>query len=410
MASPRRWAVVTGSNCGIGLRTAQLLVSGGATWPVHNVIVTARDDDKVVEAVLAAKADHGVMLELGDMDSVRRAAASIRKIVGADGISVLILNAGAAKFGGPRAETLDGFEMHFGCNHLGHFLLASLLLPCLRATPGSRVVVVSSGLHDPAKQPSDGNAPLAPVVDLEDLMLQRGAYSGNFAYGVSKLCNVLFAYEFTRRMSGQGVVANATNPGFIPASELIRNAGKERITKMRSLPPQAVRSLDDGALCSILAATSSAAAAGGGYYELNRQGQLEAVRSSEASYDQATAAKLWKASAQLVELDRERPHRLNVTVGALLVLGGCMGFIKKRSMPSLIGGTVSGALLIRAGLLASEGVRLGAIVSAVLAAVMGGRVARGAGMMPAGLVGILGFVSFLYNSSQYRRLGLHSRV
>lgn len=202
-----RRAVVTGANSGIGLITARELARSGA-----RVLLACRDErrgkeaaDRIRYAVRGADVEFAA-LDLADLSSVREFAAGYR----ADRLDLLINNAGVMAL--PYGRTADGFETQFGVNHLGHFALTGLLLPKLLATPGARVVSVSSGLHALAD------------IDMGDLNSERD-YRRWVAYGRSKTANLLFVHELARRAAaaGSGLVAAAAHPGY--ASTNLQAAG-----------------------------------------------------------------------------------------------------------------------------------------------------------------------------------------
>ncbi|WP_328317377.1 oxidoreductase [Streptomyces sp. NBC_00388] len=202
-----RTAVVTGANSGIGLVTARELARRGA-----RVILACRSETRGREAeelirreVPGAEAEF-VRLDLADLSSVREFASGLR----AERLDLLINNAGVMAL--PYGTTADGFETQFGVNHLGHFALTGLLIPRLLATPGARVVSVSSGLHAIAN------------IDIDDLNSERD-YRRWVAYGRSKTANLLFVHELARRLDAVGsrLVAAAAHPGY--ASTNLQTAG-----------------------------------------------------------------------------------------------------------------------------------------------------------------------------------------
>jgi NAD(P)-dependent dehydrogenase (short-subunit alcohol dehydrogenase family) len=199
----------------------------------------------------------------------------------------------------PQDQTSDGFEMQFGTNHLGHFLLTNLLAPALVAGAPARVVELSSRGH----RFSD--------VDLDDPGFERTPYEPWVAYGRSKTANVLFAVGFDQRFRDQGVRAFAVHPGSIQ-TELGRHLTEESMTTMlNSLPKgQALewKSIPQGAATSVWAATSAELEGKGGLY-LEDCGIAETVEgqvvvSGVQSYalDPARADALWTLSESLVGL------------------------------------------------------------------------------------------------------------
>ena len=191
-------ALITGGASGIGLETTRVLLSAGA-----RVLVAVRDPARAQEALADLKAPAGqletVQLDLASLSSVRQAAAHL--LVSTPRLNLLINNAGTMAT--PFGHTADGFETQFGTNHLGHFLLTTLLMPALLAAAPARVVALSSIGH----RRSD--------VHLDDLNYQRREYEKWAAYGQSKTANALFAVGLTQRFGAQGVAANSVHPGGI---------------------------------------------------------------------------------------------------------------------------------------------------------------------------------------------------
>ena len=194
--------VVTGGNSGIGFETAAALAGMGA-----RVVVTARNADKGRAAVAAITQRLGgegrvqlVVFDLADLASVRRGAAEILDQVPT--IDVLVNNAGLVLT--QRAETVDGFEATLATNHLGPFLLTNLLLERITASAPSRVVNVASNAHASARKGM-------PFDDLQS----THHYRGMRVYGESKLANILFTLELSRRAEGTGVTANSLHPGTV---------------------------------------------------------------------------------------------------------------------------------------------------------------------------------------------------
>lgn len=196
-----RTAVVTGANSGIGYVTARELARCGA-----NVVLACRSQERGAAALdrMTSEVPEGsvalIRLDLGDLDSVREFTAAYGRTHD-DRLDLLINNAGVMAVA--EGRTADGFETQFGTNHLGHFALTGLLLPTLLATPGARVVTLSSGMHMRAN------------IDIDDLNSER-AYGRWVAYGRSKTANLLFTHELARRLAAAGadVVAAAAHPGY----------------------------------------------------------------------------------------------------------------------------------------------------------------------------------------------------
>ncbi|KAM4541626.1 retinol dehydrogenase 14-like [Odontesthes bonariensis] len=197
--------IVTGANSGIGRATA-----AGIVKLQGRVIMACRDLGRAEEAAREIRQETGQeagadgdlvvvrQLDLASLASVRCFCENILKEE--PRLDVLITNAGVYQC--PYARTEDGFEMQFGVNHLGHFLLTHLLLDLLKRSAPSRIVVVSSKLYKRGD------------IDFEDLNSER-SYDRASAYGRSKLANLLFVCQLARRLQGSGVTANALTPGIV---------------------------------------------------------------------------------------------------------------------------------------------------------------------------------------------------
>ena len=200
--------VITGGNTGIGLETAVDLAKRNA-----RVILGCRSVERGERAAVEVRKRSGndnvvfVQLDLASLDSVRKFAAKI--LEEEPRVDILINNAGI--MGLPeRTLTQDGFEMQFGVNHLGHFLLTNLLLDRIKEAPSARIVTVSSKAY------STGH------IDFDNLNSEK-SYSQVASYGTSKLANILFTRSLTKRLRGTNVTANVLHPGVIADTELSRH-------------------------------------------------------------------------------------------------------------------------------------------------------------------------------------------
>ncbi|KAF0043910.1 retinol dehydrogenase 12 isoform X2 [Scophthalmus maximus] len=199
--------LITGANTGIGKETARDLAIRGA-----RVIMACRDVAKGEEAAASIRAAYSKAqvevreLDLADTCSIRAFAQEFLRDV--DRLHILINNAGVMMC--PYTKTIDGFEMHIGVNHLGHFLLTSLLVGLMKRSAPARIVVVSSLAHN------------FGWVRFHDLHSQ-GSYNSGLAYCQSKLANVIFARELARRLKGTNVTVNSVHPGTVN-SDLTRHS------------------------------------------------------------------------------------------------------------------------------------------------------------------------------------------
>jgi NAD(P)-dependent dehydrogenase (short-subunit alcohol dehydrogenase family) len=272
-------ALVTGANTGLGLETARGLLAQGAT-----VVLACRDlvkgETARAELVASTGNPNAVLLAL-DLANVAR----IRKFVAAfeakfQRLDVLVDNAGV--WPRTRRKTVDGFELTFGVNHLGTFLLTTLLLPVLERSAPSRVVVLSSSLHAKAQ------------VDFDDLQFKVRKHQGAIAYGQSKLCNLLFTFALARRLQGRGVTVNAVHPGVV-ATELSREAPQAAQQAAGKLTPA------QGAVGPVHLATSAELEGVSGAYFEGTARKTPAPQSLDAAAQET----LWAVSLALLKLPPE---------------------------------------------------------------------------------------------------------
>jgi NAD(P)-dependent dehydrogenase (short-subunit alcohol dehydrogenase family) len=262
--------LVTGANTGIGRVTAETLARRGG-----KVFLACRSEEKAAPVIEGIRKQGGLAeflgLDLGSLRSVREAAA--RFLALGEPLHVLVNNAGLA---GSRGATEDGFELLFGINHLGPFLLTNLLLPRLRASAPARIVNVSSKSHYSARG-----------IDWEVLRKPTRTITALREYAVSKLCNVLFTRELARGKAGAGVRSYALHPGVI-ASDIWRQVP----WPVRPLMLRRMKSVEEGAQTSLLCATSpDVEEQDGRYYDDGRE-----KPPSRLSEDLLLAKTLWEKS------------------------------------------------------------------------------------------------------------------
>jgi retinol dehydrogenase 12 len=241
---------VTGANTGIGRETALALAGRGA-----RVFVTGRSEQKtrpVIDEIVALAGMSAVeflRLDLGDLESVRACADELLRA--GEPLHVLINNAGLA---GGRGLTESGFELAFGTNYVGPFLLTALLLDRLRESAPARVVDVASIGHYRASG-----------IDYNAVRRRTKSLTGFPEYCVSKLGNVLHAQELARRLESTSVTTYSLHPGSV-ASDVWRRVP----WPVRPLMTRNMLSPTEGARTSVYCATSPDIAADSGHYYDNR--------------------------------------------------------------------------------------------------------------------------------------------
>jgi NAD(P)-dependent dehydrogenase (short-subunit alcohol dehydrogenase family) len=288
--------VITGASTGLGEETTRAVAAHGAS-----VTMAVRDLTKGMEAAARVRAAvPGAEVEVRELDLARLASSRAfaeELLADHDDIDVLVNNAGVMAC--PLAHTADGFEMQFGTNHLGHFLLTNLLVPALVNGDGARVVALSSRGH----RFSD--------VDLDDPGFERTEYEPWVAYGRSKTANVLFAVGFDQRYRDQGVRAFAVHPGSIQ-TDLGRHLTEDTIgTMLSSLPegqPLEWKTVPQGAATSVWAATSPDLDGKGGLYLEDCaiadrvDGRVVVSGVQRYAVDPVRADALWRLSESMVGL------------------------------------------------------------------------------------------------------------
>jgi retinol dehydrogenase 14 len=280
-----RTVLITGGTAGIGRAAAVRLAAMGA-----RVGITGRDRARAEEAAAAIAGESGnqaVDVFVADMSSqteVRRIADEV--LAAYPRLDVLLNNVGG--FWANRHVTADGLEHTFALNHLAPFLLTNLLLERLKASAPARVVTVSSAAQSMGR------------IDFDDLMGTRD-YSGQRAYNQSKLANVMFTYELSKRLEGTGVTATALHPGMTNTAFSAEDPALGLL--VRILRPF-MQSPAQGADTAVyLASSPEMQNMSGGYFAKRKRRE-----SRQSSYDSATTARLWEVSADLVGLPLAVSH------------------------------------------------------------------------------------------------------
>lgn len=271
-----RIALVTGASTGIGRVTARQLALQGA-----HVYLACRSEARTrpvideIERLTGCTSATWLELDLADSRSIRACAA--RFLGTGQPLHLLVNNAGLA---GARGLTRDGFEMAFGVNHLGHFLLTDLLLERLKASAPARIVTVASRAHR-----------RAPPIDWSAVRKPTRSLTGVREYAVSKLANVLFSAELARRLDGSGVSTYALHPGVVD-TEVWRTVPRplRPLLKLRGLLTP-----EEGALTTLHCALHAPASESGLYYA-----QSTVTTPTDRARDFRLAAELWRRSEEWV--------------------------------------------------------------------------------------------------------------
>lgn len=269
-------AIVTGANSGMGLATTEALSDKGAT-----VIMLCRNEERGRAAIagLTANKDRDldlILCDLGDYESIRNFARCVKEKY--PRVDILVNNAGFISL--DRQETKEGVERQFGINHLGHFLLTTLLLDLMN--PGSRIVVVASGAHKVGR------------IHFDDINLKKH-FNVITAYSQSKLANVLFTRELARRLKKRRITVNCCHPGAVAT-----NIGIDRKTgfgkTITGLLKPFFLTPSEGAVTAIYLATSDEVRnITGGYFY-----RCKIAPSSKRSKSRKLAKRLYELSEEMV--------------------------------------------------------------------------------------------------------------
>lgn len=299
--------IITGANSGLGYSCAEAIARSGKDW---HIIIASRNLSRVEEAVrtLIAETEYPhierMALDLASLASVRQ---FVQDFISGERppLQAIVCNAGVQVVS-DTLYTKDGFEMTFGVNHLGHFLLVNLLLPQL--SDRARVVFVSSDVHNPEANtgmpnPQYQQSELLAFPANNDNNTDIGN-TGRRRYTTSKLCNLLCTYELSRRLQKQHskITVNAFNPGLMLDTQLGRDYSQAEFSAFSTNISQSVleNAKDSKAMGSALARLildPSLDRSTGKYFD-----GLKEVQSSAESYDEKKAAELWESSAELVKL------------------------------------------------------------------------------------------------------------
>ncbi|MFW9829397.1 MAG: SDR family oxidoreductase [Promethearchaeota archaeon] len=270
--------MITGANSGIGKATAMGLAEMGAT-----VVMVCRNKERGEEAqkeIIEYTGNRNIDLLLCDLssqDQIRKLVSEFKQKY--QKLNVLINNAGLMR--SERQLSCDAIEMNFAVNYLAPFLISNLLLDVLKTSAPSRIINISSALHKNA------------TLDFDDLQCENKNYRAFKVYGVSKLAVTMFTYELSRKLNGTGVTVNAVHPGVVNT-----NLGRDQSAFSQLFAKAFFKKPRKGAETSIYLASSPEVEGITGKYFVNKKPK----ESSEDSYNEEEAKKLWEISAKLTNL------------------------------------------------------------------------------------------------------------
>ncbi|XP_062898422.1 retinol dehydrogenase 12-like isoform X1 [Mobula hypostoma] len=273
--------IITGANTGIGKETTKDLAKRGA-----HIIMACRDTEKgdaATKEIIEETGNSNIVvkkLNLADTKSIREFAEQINNEQ--QQVNILINNAGVMMC--PYLKTEDGFELQFGVNHLGHFLLTYLLIDLLKRSTPARIINVSSVAHKMG------------TIQFDDLNSEK-SYSSVKAYGQSKLANILFTRKLARKLEGTSVSVFALHPGVV-RTELARHLNPVTRFGLALLRPF-TKSPENGAQTTSYCAVAPGLEKETGQYFSD----CDRAPCSAAACNDKTAKKLWEVSCQMLEID-----------------------------------------------------------------------------------------------------------
>lgn len=308
--------VITGGSLGLGYETALAIARQRKTW---HIVIGARTQAALEAAAERIKQEsgnpniHALTLDLASLESVRAFATQIEELRARKNASLrlLICNAGLQIVSGTYASK-EGYEMTFAVNHLGHYLLARMLLG--KFSTDGRIIFLGSSTHDPAQKTGLGDVVYTSARALSQPIAppEHPRVVGRLRYAISKLLNILTAYEMARRIEVEGnssVTVNAFDPGLMPGSGLARDYApiiRWIWTNVMSalIPLRATWSStrNSGEALATFALDPQYAQVNGQYYGVEHK-RLAKLESSTDSHNLAFARDLWETSATMVGLD-----------------------------------------------------------------------------------------------------------
>ncbi|MFW9828429.1 MAG: SDR family oxidoreductase [Candidatus Thorarchaeota archaeon] len=271
--------LISGANSGIGRATTKGLAEMNA-----RVVMLCRSKERGEKAQKEIVQETGnknvdlIICDLSSQESIRNFVTVFKSKYST--LDILINNAGVMLK--RRTLSVDGFEMNFAIHALAPFLLTNLLLDIIKKSAPSRIINVTSAAHKRAK------------IDFNDLQSEHKKYRLFTVYGTSKLAEMLFTYELSRKLEGTGVTVNAVHPGLVNT-----NLGREQSKFSQWFARKFFKSPEEGAKTSIYLASSPEVEGVSGKYFANKEPQ----ESSEESCNQENAKKLWNIYEELTGLN-----------------------------------------------------------------------------------------------------------
>ena len=288
--SDKKTIIVTGGSSGLGFECAVDLAENLD----HRIILACRNRKKAEHAKQAVIKTTGnpciesMELDVSSLSSVRAFARQYQKL--SRPLYGLVLNAGVN--GMNSGLTSDGFDVVFETNHLGHFLLVNLLIPVME--PSGRIAAVSSDMHCPPGAALDW--PGTRALAYPDKLLN----DSTVRYSYSKLCNLYFVYELSRRLTAKGssITANALNPGLMTDTNFAPDKSRFTADFLEKVNDRLGSLKESSKVLSDIITNPDLASTTGKYFDRGNGPQ----RSSLLSYDLKNALELWEESAAFADL------------------------------------------------------------------------------------------------------------
>jgi light-dependent protochlorophyllide reductase len=296
--------IITGANSGLGFECAKTILNANKGWHVimacRNATTAETAKEKLID-VTGNKEISVLELDLASLQSIRNFVSNFQAS-NFPPLHGLINNAGTQIQNGVE-YTKDGFEATFGTNHLGHFLLTNLLLEIF--SEPARIIVVSSGTHDPYIQGGNRYTPMYLGANELANPTDENIMTGMQRYSTSKLANLLFSYELARKLNGKNITVNAYDPSLVPETNLfrsIKNPIKRYYLKtffhaLKLFGVDVSTAQKSGSAMARLLLDETMEGVTGKYYHIFKE-----IQSSKQSYDTSLASELWDDSIKLTGL------------------------------------------------------------------------------------------------------------